>query len=301
MPVLRGRFRELALALLCATAQSCGRVGYNLMAGTDVALDSSAGAVVGSGGAGVVATGSGGSAGATETGAGALSTGSGAGGRVLGAGGSAPGAGGNGGTISAGGAPGAGGAAGGITASDAGNAQAGAGGAPVGDASGPGQPPLDCSGGRALGELWTFATGVDSWYFAPSAAVAGSMTRVLAPGDLDPGALLVDITAVGTDSRSWVETNSPQPNLGGHTAHAAIWLDSDVTAWTKLFALSGVAGVWMDGGTLVLAPHAWTCFELVFDAPDYVSGTADVTNVTRLGLELSGTEPFRVYIDDIGY
>jgi hypothetical protein len=218
-----------------------------------------------------------------------------------GAGGDAIGAGGSVGEISAGGSPAAGGADGGAALSDAGQQRADAGRAPVGDAAGPGLPAVDCSGGRAVTELWTFQTSVDSWYFAPSAAVVGSMTRVLAPGDLDPGALEVDITAVGTDSRSWVETNSPQPNLAGHTAHAAIWLDSDVTAWTKLFALSGATGVWMDGGTLILAPHAWTCFELVFDAPNYVSGTADLTNVTRLGLELSGAGPFRVYVDDIGY
>jgi hypothetical protein len=207
------------------------------------------------------------------------------------------------GSTGAGGAPSAGGGApGGATSRDAGTTLGDAGGgAPTLDASGPGLPTVDCKGGRVLNELWTFATGVDSWYFAPSAAVQGSMTRVLTPSDLEPGALRVDITAVGADSRSWVQTDSPQRNLGGHTAYAAIWLDSDAVAWTKLFAQSGPTGVWMDGGTLTLTPHAWTCFQLVFDAPDFVNGTPDLTAVSRLGLELSGTGPFRVYIDDIGY
>jgi hypothetical protein len=299
--LLRLRFcRWGSAVLLCALAPACGRVGYDLLGGADVLTDLRADA--GSGGTTAIGTGSGGFAGATQAGSGAATGSGGAGGSVPGVGGSIVGGGGSGGTTGAGGAPNAGGAAqGGATSRDGGTTLGDAGGGGPTIDAGPGMPPVDCKGGRGQNQLWTFATGVDSWYFAVSPAVQGSMTRVLTPFDLEPGALRVDITAVGTDSRSWVQSDAPQPNQGGHTAYAAIWLDSDTVAWTKLFAQSGATGVWMDGGTLTLTPHAWTCFHLVFDAPDFVNGTPNLTAVSRLGLELSGKGPFRVYIDDIGY
>lgn len=163
-----------------------------------------------------------------------------------------------------------------------------------------GKPPTDCAPGVTLGKIWTFAT-TDAWYFSAPAGTTGAMTTVSSPGDLDPGSAKFDVTTVGSDVRSWLRLDSPQPNLAGHTAHGAIWLDSDAAVTVKLFALTNDGSIWLDGGTLTLEPHAWTCQQLDFDSPAYASAAYDANLVRSIGFELGSSVPFRVYIDDVGY
>ena len=299
MPLVCVRFRAAsgsAVAVL-VLATGCGRVGYELLdgdrplgltsAGGDHGSDASAG---GRNGGGQLNAGAQGGAGAS--------------GGSLGAG--SPDATPSSGGAAAGGAPmnvagttGDGGPSGGTTDSGSGGASTG-GITGAGGGGTVGKPAIDCAAGITLGQLWTFATS-GGWYFSAPAGTTGAITAASSPGDLDPGSIQFDVATVGSDVRSWFRFDAPQPNLAGHVGHGAIWLDSDASVTAKFFALTNDGSIWLDGGTLTLKPHAWTCMELDFNAPNYASAAYDANLVRSIGFELGSLVPFRIYIDDVGY
>jgi hypothetical protein len=164
-------------------------------------------------------------------------------------------------------------------------------------------PPVDCTGGVVADRSWSFGSTADAWGLQLGTGVQGTLSLLVGPGNLDPGALQVDVTSIASDTRAWVQLGSPQSNLAGHTARAAVWLDTDVEVWAKLFAQTNSSSQWIDGGARVVTPRIWNCFELVFDAPAYPRApyTHDPNAVNKVGIELSCRVPFRAYLDNLSY
>lgn len=159
-----------------------------------------------------------------------------------------------------------------------------------------------CEVGQTIKE-WTFVTSVSGWTISAQSQVQAAMTWTPDTGDPRPGALEVEVTPrasdAGATSGAWPQYNMTLGNLGDRTISAWVWLESGPSPDLKLFVQTGAQWVWADNGTVRLSPKEWTCVSIPVSAPSYSGENYDPTDVVRLGFQLLGTAPFRVYVDTV--
>jgi hypothetical protein len=186
-------------------------------------------------------------------------------------------------------------------------------GTPDGDAAGEASPPDDgasslaCSAAGSPVRQWTFDSDLQGWTLSMDTGVVGNVSWMGSSGNPSPGALAVEITSVTADggvaNGSWAEYEGTSlGNLSGRTLSAWLWLDSGVSPHLKVFVQTGSQYTWADNGTVELAPGAWTCVSMAVSSPSYTNGpNYDPTNVVRVGFEMLGASPFRVFVDTVRY
>jgi hypothetical protein len=164
---------------------------------------------------------------------------------------------------------------------------------------------LPCTTAEPLVEEWTFDAdaGVSGWSISAQSGVQATLTWTSAVGDPSPGALQVEVTPRSSDggatSGAWPQYNTPLGNLSGRTISAWVWLDSGPSPDLKLFVQTGTQWVWADNGTVQLSPKAWTCVSIPVSSPSYSGENYDPTEVVRIGFQLFGADPFRVYVGTV--
>jgi hypothetical protein len=50
-----------------------------------------------------------------------------------------------------------------------------------------------------------------------------------------------------------------------------------------------------------LTPKTWTCVTINYSTPVYADAAFDPTNIVRIGIEVAGIGPARVYADQFAY
>jgi hypothetical protein len=166
---------------------------------------------------------------------------------------------------------------------------------------------LPCNSSVTPVRAWTFDSDTEGWVFLLNSGVSGGVSWTGSTGDPSPGALEVDVTSLpadaGTLNGGWVEFQATAlGNLTGRVVSAWVWLDSGTTPNVKVFVQTGSQYTWADNGTVHLMPHVWTCLSLDVSSPSYTNGPDyDPQNVVRLGFEMLGPTPFRVYVDSVSY
>jgi hypothetical protein len=162
---------------------------------------------------------------------------------------------------------------------------------------------LPCSNAEQAIKEWTFDTSVSGWAIPAQSQVQASMTWTSSAGRPSPGALDVAVTPrsseAGATSGAWPQYNMTLGNLTGRSVSAWVWLESGPSPELKLFVQTGSQWVWADNGTVHLSPKVWTCVSLPVSSPSYSGENYDPTDVVRLGFQLFGTEPFRMYVDTV--
>jgi hypothetical protein len=151
-------------------------------------------------------------------------------------------------------------------------------------------------------DAWTFDAGVDGWTLLVDPNVQASLTWTSSSGDPAPGALVVEIAPskdAGTINGGWVQYTAPLGNLSSRTASAWVMLDRGAIPHLKLFVQTGSQYAWADNGTMTLSRETWMCVSLNLQSPAYQQATYDPTDVIRIGFELLGSEPFRLYIGTV--
>jgi hypothetical protein len=196
-----------------------------------------------------------------------------------------------------GGTPSGGTSSGGASTVDASTGGASTGGTSTGPDAAP--PPV-CANVAGSVKVWSFDTNMESWQFWPNAGV-GTLSWTAAAGNPTNGALAIDLQS-GNGKLGWIVLDAAAPNLSGQTGTAWVWLDAPASTGVKLYAQSGATTyAWADGGFVALSPRTWTCLTLNFDGPVYKDATFDPTQVVRFGIEISGTGPFTLYVDQLSY
>jgi hypothetical protein len=293
---LRTSALVVASALTVASS-GCGRLGYELIASTEEggALHGDGGRA-GDGGSGAAAGAGGlddddGGAGRSNGG----SSGAGNGGTGARGGSSSAGSGGmeENGAASSGGAGGSG--AGGSGALDDGGSD---GSLPVPDGAAPDAGTTACGPSAGALQTWPFDSQTSGWAWSPDLG-AGTLTWTASTGNPAPGALALDVPS-GSGRLGWVLYTFSPTDLRGQIAHAFIRLESGTDVGVKLFVQSQSYD-WADGGHVLLTPGVWTCLTLDFDAPVYASAAFDASTVFHFGIEVGGTGPLSVHVDQLGY
>jgi hypothetical protein len=166
---------------------------------------------------------------------------------------------------------------------------------------------LPCTSGAPPLRSWTFDSDTEGWVLLLNSGVSGGVSWTGSTGDPSPGALEVDVTQMpadaGTPMGGWAEFQATAlGNLTGRVVSAWVWLESGTTPNLKLFVQTGSQFTWADNGTIHLVPHVWTCMSLAVSSPSYTNGPDyDPQNVVRVGFEMLGPTPFRVYVDSVSY
>jgi hypothetical protein len=162
--------------------------------------------------------------------------------------------------------------------------------------------PTPCGPEKVVQE-WTFDVSVEGWTISAETNVDAGLTWTSAMGNPSPGALEVSVTPrksdAGVTSGAWPQYDVTLGDLSNRTISAWVWLESGPSPELKLFVQTGTQFVWADNGTVRPSPEAWTCVSLPVSSPSYNQEDYDPTDVVRLGFQLFGAEPFRVYIDTV--
>ncbi len=201
-------------------------------------------------------------------------------------------------------------------AGDAGPQRAGPGG-PAADGAGDEAPASGASAGAcsasgaatataAATRQWTFDSNVEGWSLETDTGVPATLGWNASAGDPSPGALEADVTPAASDSGAvsgaWAAFIPSSPlDLSGRTLSAWVWLDSGESPNLKTFVQTGSQYDWADNGTVHLALHEWTCVSMPVSSPSYEQPSYDPSQVIRLGFEMLGREPFRLFIDSVRY
>jgi hypothetical protein len=169
---------------------------------------------------------------------------------------------------------------------------------------GPIPPPTeDCTSSATGIDQWTFDTTVEGWTLMLDPDVQASIAWASSVGDPAPGAVQVDVTPAASDAGTinggWLEFNGALGDLSERTASAWVWLDSGTTPHLKLFVQTGSQYGWADNGTVYLPYRTWVCVTLPVSSPEYQQASYDPTDTVRIGLEMLGAAPFRVYVDSV--
>jgi hypothetical protein len=148
--------------------------------------------------------------------------------------------------------------------------------------------------------VWPFHTTVEGWEFVPSSG-SGPFAWTSALGQPEPGALALDLQT-GTGIVGWILYGAPPPDMRGRTVSGWVYVSGSVDVWIKPFAQSNRGRVygWVDGGGQTMQPDTWTCVSVDIDAPAYQEDF-DPTLVIRIGIEIAGTAPYQVYVDQLAY
>jgi hypothetical protein len=164
---------------------------------------------------------------------------------------------------------------------------------------------LPCMGTQTVIRQWTFDSDTQGWTLELNTGVQGGLTWNDTMGDPSPGSLQVDITPnvadAGKVNGGWTGYADSFGDLSGRTLAAWVWLDQGVSPNLKLFVQTGSQWVWADNGVVILPSRKWTCVSLAVSAPSYNGPGYDPTSVVRIGFELLGPSPFRVFIDTVRY
>jgi hypothetical protein len=150
---------------------------------------------------------------------------------------------------------------------------------------------------------WTFDTSVSGWLISAQTDVQASLAWTSAEGKPSPGALQIEVTPresdAGATSGAWPQFGMKLGDLSGRTISAWAWLDSGPSPELKFFVQTGSQWVWADNGTVHLSPKVWTCVSLPVSSPAYSGENYDPTDVVRLGFQVFGVSPFRLFVDTV--
>lgn len=186
-----------------------------------------------------------------------------------------------------------------------------------GAANGQGESPADgaaeapsstasaCTNDAAPAQEWTFDTGIEGWILSNNTGVVASLTWSGTVGDPTPGALEVDFTPAppdaGAGSGVWIHEEMTAGDLTGKTISAWVWLDSGPSPQFYTFVQSQDEYAWADNFAGPLPTHEWICVSLAVSTPSFSQPAYDPTHVIRIGFEMIGTAPFRIYVDTVRY
>jgi hypothetical protein len=154
---------------------------------------------------------------------------------------------------------------------------------------------------------WMFDAGAEGWTLTIGNGVDAGLTWTSTTGDPSPGALEVDftppVTDAGTESTIWVHwvQDTNPVDLTGRTVAAWVWLDTPTSPRFLTFVQTQTEYAWADEGVVTLTPRTWTCVSLPLAMPAFSQPAYDPTHVIRIGFEMLGTSPFRIYIDSVRY
>ncbi len=166
---------------------------------------------------------------------------------------------------------------------------------------------VPCNSGLTPVQEWAFDSDTEGWILSMNSGVLGGVSWNDNVGDPSLGALQVEITSAlsdgGAANGAWAEYQATAlGNLTGRTISAWLWLDSGPSPNIKLFVQTGSQYTWADNGTVQLASHGWTCISMAVSSPSYTNGpNYDPTSVVRIGFEMVGSSPFRVFVDTVRY
>jgi hypothetical protein len=169
-----------------------------------------------------------------------------------------------------------------------------------------GSSSVACNGSPAVVRQWTFDSDVQGWWMSMDTGVQGRLIWSSSIGNPSTGALEADVTQGSVDaghvSGAWAQYDMmPLGDLTGRTISAWLWLDQGVSPRIKVFVQAGPQYGWADNGTILLTSHTWTCVSMPVTSPSYNGPNYDPTAVVRLGFEMRGTTPFRLYVDSVRY
>jgi hypothetical protein len=164
-------------------------------------------------------------------------------------------------------------------------------------------PTADCTSSAAAVDQWTFDTSVQGWTLSLDPDVQASVAWASSMGEPSPGAIQVDVTPAvsdaGTINGAWLQLDAALGDLSGLTASAWVWLDRGATPHLKLYLQTGSQYGWADNGTVYLPLQTWICVSLPISSPAYQQASYDPTDTVRVGFEMLGTAPFRLYVDSV--
>jgi hypothetical protein len=164
-------------------------------------------------------------------------------------------------------------------------------------------PSLPCTSSTAPVAEWTFDTTIQGWVMDLGMGVNASLTWTGSTGNPTPGAAQVDFTPAPSDagvySTVWMHEDMGPSDFTGRTLEAWVWLDSGPSPRFLTYAQTGTNYEWADYGEHSLVPHAWTCVFLPLSKPAFNQPNYDTTQVIRIGFEMIGNAPFRVFLDTV--
>jgi hypothetical protein len=163
-----------------------------------------------------------------------------------------------------------------------------------------------CAAGIAPAREWSFDSTLEGWSVETDTGVPATVAWTGASGNPSPGALQADVTPAATDSGTvtgaWVSYVPSSPiDLSNRTISAWVWLESGESPHLKTFVQTGAQYNWADNGTVHLFWHEWACVSMPVSTPSYTQPNYDPTRAIRLGFEMLGLTPFRLYIDSVRY
>lgn len=165
---------------------------------------------------------------------------------------------------------------------------------------------LGCKG-QELVRNWGFTTSEDGWIFdlAANSGITGHSIG-WAPDEGSPnlGSLKLELFGTSTTVKrlGWFRPEADAlGDLRGKWVSALARTDKPGMIM-KVYVENNTTGLgWTDGGEFNLNANQWDCAGVRIDMPKYSAPGFDPTTVRRLGLELWGTLPATVIVDDVGY
>lgn len=166
---------------------------------------------------------------------------------------------------------------------------------------------LGCKG-QELVRNWGFTTSEEGWLFDidPDADGVTGHSIGWTPDEGSPnrGSLKLELYGSSTVSRRLGWFRPTVDHLGDMSGR---WISGQI--WTEhpglimnVYVENDTRGTgWTDGGANFLNANEWDCVGLKIDMPKFQSPSFDKTKVERLGLQLTGTLPLTIIVDDVGY
>jgi hypothetical protein len=162
-----------------------------------------------------------------------------------------------------------------------------------------------CSGSIAPVQAWTFDTSIEGWILSEDTGVGAQLAWTSSTGYPTAGALEVDFTPPPADSGDgnvmWIHEEMTAGDLTGRTVSAWVWLDSGPSPEFMVFDQTQTDYAWADNGVLTLPSKTWTCVTIPISTPAFSQPMYDTTHVIRIGFQMQGTAPFRMYVDTVRY
>jgi hypothetical protein len=166
-----------------------------------------------------------------------------------------------------------------------------------------GEPTLPCTAVEQAVLEWTFDGGTSNWVLSIESDVEASLSWTADAGKPSLGAVEVSVTPRESDSGetsgAWLQYDASLGDISNRTVSAWVWLDTGPSPNLKLFVQTGTQWVWADNGTVSLEAGTWTCVSLETSSPSFSQANYDPTDVVRLGFQMLGDAPFRVFVDTV--
>ena len=149
-------------------------------------------------------------------------------------------------------------------------------------------------------QVWSFDTDLEGWTKLDNNGASGTLTWSAEVGNPATGAVQYDATSGNGFIGEALRSLSSPADLSGRTVFAWVMAAGEEPVSANFIGATTLTTT-AYGAAVALSPETWTCVTFEPGAPETAPGGYDATQVRWLGIQFSGSAPFRVYVDEVSY